>query len=195
MDTFGDPPGRRATVNNVSERLQDVMAALVPVSEPREPEDFIAAIAVAHAIEEQSRELLQSSVLAARESGATWVDIGKSLGISKQAAQKRFAAPAKLSARSLDPGERLIGPVGIFDAIDELNLAGRYGWHSVGFGVAHHHVVHSDKQWEHRLVLGTRKASALMDDGWVVVGRSFPYVLLKRDTGVSAVTEPTLNSG
>ena len=60
-------------MNNVSERLQDVMAALVPVSEPREPEDFIAAIAVAHAIEEQSRELLQSSVLAARESGATWV--------------------------------------------------------------------------------------------------------------------------
>src|SRR5699024_1607199 len=102
MDTFGDPPGRRATVTNVSERLQDVMAALVPVSEPREPEDFIAAIAVAHAIEEQSRELLQSSVLAARESGATWVDIGKSLGVSKQAAQKRFAAPVKLSARSLD---------------------------------------------------------------------------------------------
>lgn len=181
-------------MSDVSERLQDVMAALVPVAEPCDPADLIAVVAVAHAIEERSRELLQSSVLAARESGATWVDIGKTLGISKQAAQKRFAAPAKLPARSLDPGERLIGPVGIFDAIDELNLAGRYGWHSVGFGVAHHHVVHSDTQWEHCLVLGTRKSSALMDDGWVVVGRSFPYVCLKRDTGVPALTEPTTNN-
>ena len=182
-------------MTDVRERLQDVMAALVPVSEPREQGDFIAAVAVAHAIEEQSRELLQSSVLAARELGATWVDIGKTLGVSKQAAQKRFVVPAKLSARTLDPGERLIGPVGIFDAIDEVNLAGRYGWHSVGFGVAHHHVVHSDMQWEHRLVLGTRKAAALVEDGWVVVGRSFPYVFLKRDTGVSALTEPTTSRG
>lgn len=178
-------------MSDASEKLQEALSALVPTAEPSEPADFLSVVDVASQVEREGREMLRSSVVAARDAGATWVDIGRTLGISKQAAQKRFAAPTKLPSQALDPHERLIGPVGLADEIDELNLAGRYGWHSVGFGLAHHHVVRSSTQWEHRRVMGERQVTALRSEGgWVVVGRSFPYTLLARDLGVAALVEP-----
>src|SRR6201997_5817318 len=39
----------------------------------------------------------------ARRSGASWTDIGKSMGVTKQAAQKRFVLRAE--ATSLDPNQ------------------------------------------------------------------------------------------
>jgi hypothetical protein len=39
----------------------------------------------------------------ARRSGASWTDIGRSMGVSKQAAQKRFVAKGSAEAGALDP--------------------------------------------------------------------------------------------
>ena len=41
----------------------------------------------------------------ARESGASWTEIGKCMGVTKQAAQKRFVpkAPTAAEASALDP--------------------------------------------------------------------------------------------
>ncbi len=148
-------------------------------------------VEIANDIEHGARELLQRSVLAARNAGATWGEIGASLGISKQAAQKRFRVGDGRPAVELDANERLLGPVGMADEIDELNLAGRYGWHSIGFGVAHHHVVYSDTQWEHSRVIGSRQVSRFVKrDGWTIVGRAFPYAIFKRNTGIPALPEP-----
>lgn len=178
-------------MSRVSERLQHVMADLAPVAEPTTPGEFVQIVEIANDIEHSARELLQASVLAARDAGATWGEIGASLGISKQAAQKRFTAAKELPAVELDANERLLGPVGMADEINELNLAGRYGWHSVGFGVAHHHVVHSDTQWEHSRVIGSKQASKLVErDGWTIVGRAFPYTILKKNAGSPALAEP-----
>ncbi|WP_417554763.1 hypothetical protein [Microbacterium sp.] len=176
--------------SSARDKLRDVLSALSPVAEPTSPEDFLKVVQAARMIDGAARQLLQMSVVTARAAGATWGDVGKTLGVSKQATQKRFSPPKSLPTYDLDPDERLLGPVGLFDEMEELNLAGRYGWHSVGFGIAHHHVVRSLTQWEHRRVAGAKKAAALEADGWDIFGRAFPYTFLKRGTGTPALDEP-----
>lgn len=171
-------------------KLQEVLASLSPAPEPESVADLLEVVKSAQEIEAQARQLLHMSVLTARRADATWTEVGKTLGISKQAAQKRFTPPKNLPAHDLHPEERFLGPVGMLDEMEELNLAGRYGWHSVDFGISHHHVVHSKTQWEHRRVIGTKKVDDLEAEGWVVFGRSFPYTLLKKDTGIPAHDEP-----
>src|SRR5262249_31883056 len=55
-------------------------------------ENLSDAIAVAAQLEEQSDALIGHFVDRARRSGASWSQIGASMGVSKQAAQQRFVA-------------------------------------------------------------------------------------------------------
>lgn len=178
-----------ARQTSARDKLQETLASLSPIAEPANPADFLQVLKAAQELETEARRLLHISVLTARGAGTTWADIGRTLEISKQAAQKRFSPPKTVPAQALDPDERLLGPVGLFDELNELNLAGRYGWHSVGFGIAHHNVVHSETQWEHLRVTGAKKLAALKAKGWVEFGRSFPYIFLKRNTGTPALDE------
>lgn len=81
----------------------------------------------------------------------------------------------------------MLGPVSIWEEMHELNLAGRYGWHSVELGIAHHRVVHSETQWEHQRVTGAKHLASLTEEGWEIIGQSSPpYTFLKRDTEAPA---------
>jgi hypothetical protein len=53
-------------------------------------EQLSEAVLLAEQLGELSDQLIGHFLAAARESGASWTDIGRSLGVSKQAAQKRF---------------------------------------------------------------------------------------------------------
>jgi ATP-dependent Clp protease ATP-binding subunit ClpA len=55
-------------------------------------EDLSAAVGVAADLDEQSDALIGHFVDQARRSGASWSQIGASMGVSKQAVQKRFVA-------------------------------------------------------------------------------------------------------
>jgi hypothetical protein len=79
-------------------RLDDLIAAIKKVhSEPLDQlED--AVIAADH-LGEVADHLIGHFVDQSRRSGASWTDIGRSMGVSKQAAQKRFVPK--------DPGEPL----------------------------------------------------------------------------------------
>jgi hypothetical protein len=61
------------------------------------------AVQVCAQLDEQSDALLGYFVDQARRSGASWSQIGASMGVSKQAAQKRFVPRAVPRARS-SPG-------------------------------------------------------------------------------------------
>jgi hypothetical protein len=99
------------------------MTEPVRMTQPVRLDDLIEAIKKAHT---DSLEQLTDAVIAAdhlgdvadhlighfvdqaRRSGASWTDIGKSMGVTRQAAQKRFvpkapAAPGEVS--DLDPGQ------------------------------------------------------------------------------------------
>ena len=72
------------------DRLISYVKVLHPAGGPLE--NLSDAVGVAAGLDEQSDALIGHFVDQARRSGATWSQIGASMGVSKQAAQKRFVA-------------------------------------------------------------------------------------------------------
>ena len=72
-------------------RLDDLIAGIKKVhSDPLE--QLSDAVLAAQHIDEVADHLIGHFVDQARRSGASWTDIGRSMGVTKQAAQKRFVA-------------------------------------------------------------------------------------------------------
>jgi hypothetical protein len=136
----------------------------------------------------ETKSLLHEAVSSARAAGASWDAIGRVLGMSRQAAHQRFGRPQD---RDDTPGQRILGPVTAASEMEALRVAGRNGWHSVGFGAYQHTLEHSPTQWEHRRirVVATGTRTRLERDGWRVIGTWFPWVYLKRDLGIPALPE------
>lgn len=84
-------------------RLDDLIDVITRVHD--QPLDQLTdAVLAAEALGEVADHLIGHFVDQARRSGASWTDIGASMGVSKQAAQKRFVAkPA--STPALDPSQ------------------------------------------------------------------------------------------
>lgn len=176
---------------DVAEALAQAIGRLGVNTEPRQVQDYLALVTATARMEAEAGALLRSAVDSARSAGATWSAVGATLGMSKQAAQKRFATGVTPGDGRLTSDERILGPVSAFDEMDELAIAGRYGWHSVEFGPWFHRVVRSHSQWEHaRVSMLTRKATAMASDGWQVIGSAFPYTYMKRDLDRPALLEP-----
>ena len=70
-------------------RLDDLVSA-VESGSPDRLQQLTAAVLVARHLDDLGDHLVGHFVDRARESGATWALIGQSLGVTKQAAQKRF---------------------------------------------------------------------------------------------------------
>lgn len=93
-------------------RLDDLIAAIVAVHD--EPlEQLTDAMLVADHIGEVADHLIGHFVDQARRSGASWTDIGHSMGVTKQAARKRFqprdpgagAGGTDADGQALDPSQ------------------------------------------------------------------------------------------
>ena len=71
-----------------------------------------AALRVAAELRDLSDELIDRCVAGAREHGRSWSEIGAILGVSKQAAQQRFVAPAPAGAwpKDFDDDARALLP-------------------------------------------------------------------------------------
>ncbi|MGN9912137.1 Clp protease N-terminal domain-containing protein [Phytohabitans sp. LJ34] len=83
-------------------KLDELIAAIKNVhSEPLE--QLTDAVLAAEHLGEVADHLIGHFVDQARRSGASWTDIGKSMGVTKQAAQKRFVA--KGEPFTIDPDE------------------------------------------------------------------------------------------
>lgn len=86
-------------------RLDDLIDAIMGVHTEALDQLTDAVLAAEH-LGEVADNLIGHFVDQARRSGASWTDIGKSMGVTKQAAQKRFVPKiANLSAVDLDPGQ------------------------------------------------------------------------------------------
>lgn len=173
------------------------VARLDPSLEKRldtEPAAHLDLILLTRRAHDETNRLLHAAVSSARAAGSSWEAIGSALGMSRQAAQQRFGHKAGTPAPTGDPvplaGEQrqLVG-LTAFSEIEQLNLWGRHGWHSVGFGPLFHDVERSDTQWEHtRAVIGSGKAREFEADGWQRIGSMwFPWIYLKRPLDLPAV--------
>lgn len=146
-----------------------------------DPDDALALVCRAADADRAAGALLHRSVASARSGGHSWQAIGDVLGLTRQAAQQRFGkdeAPEPAGAE-----ERWLGPVTAFDEMDELALAGRLGWHTVGAGLLRHRMVRTATQWEHKRVVWSGSSARYAREGWQVGCRAFPWVYLVRDTG------------
>src|SRR3954470_14138305 len=83
-------------------RLDDLIEAITSVHSDALDQLADAVLAAEH-LDEVADHLIGHFVDQARRSGASWTDIGKSMGVTKQAAQKRFVA--KGSPVDLDPDQ------------------------------------------------------------------------------------------
>ena len=83
-------------------RLDDLIDAIKHVHE--EPlEQLTDAVLAAEALGDVADHLIGHFVDQARRSGASWTDIGKCMGVTKQAAQKRFVPRTPTDTAALDP--------------------------------------------------------------------------------------------
>ncbi|MFZ3467791.1 hypothetical protein ACODT3_38435 [Streptomyces sp. 4.24] len=170
----------------------------------RDPEGFLRLVAAARVGAEESSRLLREAIQGARAAGHSWDSVGGVLGVSRQAAQQRFAvkpsAPkAGPAAGAADrsqgshgsdpadpadgaPARRVITPVTAFSELAELDGAGRDGWHLVDYGPLFLVVEASDRVWEHRRAFGGQRRR-MKAEGWTQVGAgSFPWRYYKRPT-------------
>lgn len=155
-------------------------------TDPQATLDLVVITAEAYS---ETGNLLSSAVASARLAGWSWDAVGKALGMSRQAAQQRFGLKSDVIGDSPEC-QRLVG-VTAFNEIEILNVRGRQGWHSTGFGPMFHDLQKSDLQWEHRRVfVGSRKAKNLEAEGWEQIGHLwFPWVYFKKSLGVPAEAE------
>lgn len=83
-------------------RLDDLIEVITRVHD--EPLDQLTdAVLAAEALGEVADHLIGHFVDQARRSGASWTDIGKCMGVTKQAAQKRFVPKTPTDSGALDP--------------------------------------------------------------------------------------------
>lgn len=85
-------------------RLDDLIDAIKKVhADPLE--QLSDAVLAADHLGEVADHLIGHFVDQARRTGASWTDIGRSMGVSKQAAQKRFTPKDPGTAADLDPNQ------------------------------------------------------------------------------------------
>ncbi|CAN3128564.1 Clp protease N-terminal domain-containing protein [Mycobacterium sp. smrl_JER01] len=83
-------------------RLDDLIEVITRVHD--EPLDQLTdAVLAAEALGEVADHLIGHFVDQARRSGASWTDIGRCMGVTKQAAQKRFVPKSPTDTAALDP--------------------------------------------------------------------------------------------
>ncbi|MEV8022699.1 Clp protease N-terminal domain-containing protein [Streptomyces sp. NPDC086554] len=85
-------------------RLDDLIDAIKKVHTDALDQLTDAVIAADH-LGDVADHLIGHFVDQARRSGASWTDIGKSMGVTRQAAQKRFVPKNPGEASDLDPGQ------------------------------------------------------------------------------------------
>ncbi|MBL1098008.1 Clp protease N-terminal domain-containing protein [Streptomyces coffeae] len=85
-------------------RLDDLIGAIKKVHTDALEQLTDAVIAAEH-LDEVADHLIGHFVDQARRSGASWTDIGKSMGVTRQAAQKRFVPKSVGDQSALDPAQ------------------------------------------------------------------------------------------
>ncbi len=87
-----------------SVRLDDLIGSIA--SAHHDPLDRVTgAVQLAEDLGEVADSLIGHFVDQARHAGASWSEIGRSMGMSKQAAQKRFVSKDQSHATPLDPSQ------------------------------------------------------------------------------------------
>ncbi|MBT2471304.1 hypothetical protein J7E97_26445 [Streptomyces sp. ISL-66] len=196
------PPAPLLSAQEIAAIREEIAGAVLggpeglAASLEHDPEGFLRLVAAARVGAEESSRLLRQAIQGARAAGHSWDSVGGVLGVSRQAAQQRFAVKSPAPEPAPEPGSatgpadhapgaparRTITPVTAFNEMAELDGAARDGWHLVDYGPLFLLVEASDRIWEHRRTFGGQRRR-MKAEGWTQVGAwSFPWRYYKRPT-------------
>jgi hypothetical protein len=170
----------RAGLQNDVEKAILTYAGLVKDSQTNTASLLRLVEATSEAVE-LCGKLQRAAVHQARRSDIPWSEIGAVMGITRQAAQQRFApeeAPQPLAKST----RRIPGATG-FNEMQILVSEGKAGNHLVDFGPMYLTVMASNNVWEHRRLLSLNmisKRARMEAEGWTYVGSWFPFHYFKR---------------
>lgn len=144
------------------------------------PDGFTEALLVASLVADEGRLGLHRWVAAARRAGLSWTDIGKALGISKQAAQQRFGA-ALLEEDTVRAGMIVRNGATAFNEMRILEEEGRLGNELVGTGLLELTFRRTDHVWEYCRRFGLKpEVETMATAGWTYVSSWLPFHYFKR---------------
>jgi len=126
------------TPNSADRRLHDLIAAVEVANDT--PLDRVAgAVRDAEQLEQLADALIGHFVDRARDAGASWSDIGRSLGVSKQAAQQKFVARGRADTEPelVDPRYQLSAYAGEARAFLLATVEGAFSAHHDVVSLAH----------------------------------------------------------
>jgi hypothetical protein len=126
-------------------------------------------------------KLHRAAVLQARRTDIPWSEIGAVMGITRQAAQQRFAPED--DSQPLAKNTRRIPGATAFNEMQILVSEGKAGYHLVDFGPLYLTVMASTNVWEHRRLLSLNmigKRAQMEAADWIYVGSWFPFHYFKR---------------
>ena len=162
-----------------------------------DPDAYLRLVAAARVAADTSGRMLRDAVASARAAGHSWDTLGGVLGVTRQAAQQRFGTPAAPVGGPVPDGtggpvRKVLSPLTAFDEMAALEREGRYGWHSVDYGVLHHVVEASPWQWEHcRVPASPGARRRLEEQGWQRIKTMwFPWAYYARRLDVPAEPDP-----
>ncbi|MDH4075893.1 MAG: hypothetical protein OEW29_08135 [Acidimicrobiia bacterium] len=156
--------------------------------ESADAEGYRALVGAAAIVADESDTSLRNWVGAARRAGLRWQDVGTTLGVSRQAAQKRFA-PGESQERGLwdlsasAPGRITRNGVLAFNEVEILREEGAAGRRLVGAGWAKLYVEQTDRSWENVRVVSLRRGRPISEmeaEGWTHVFSWYPYTYFTR---------------
>lgn len=175
------------TTQPANSSLRDQIESVVAEHAHREPHDagdpggFLNLAKASTEALHTCESLQKEAVHQARRADHSWSDIGNLLGITRQAAQQRFAADT-LPAED-DQGIRRITWANANDEMQILKTVGLNGYHLVELGGLWMEVAQSTTAWEHRREVSDEiagKQAEIEAQGWEYVGRWFPFHYFKR---------------
>ncbi len=156
-------------------------------------EGYLDLVQAAAIVSEESGLSLQRWVSATRRAGASWEQIGTALGVTRQAAQKRFASFAEdISVTEQGEtedgdgggdGEKLVRGVNSFNEVEILSEQGAAGYEVVRAGWAKLFFRPTDHPVENVRVVSLRRGKPIAEmesEGWTHVFSWYPYTYYTR---------------
>ena len=179
MSVPEQPGASRARLRADIERAVVAHAGLEDAASVKDGDSLLRLVDACSVALEEASLLQQGAVHQARRAEVSWAAIGEHLGITRQAAQQRFApGPDAVPADSV----RRIEGATAFNEMQILAEEGRAGFHLVGMGALYLLVKASRHVWEHRreTALTDGKRTRLEAAGWSYVCGWFPFQYFKR---------------
>lgn len=168
-------------------RMQSEIAAAVlragAAELDQDPQASLQFLAAARDGHTATSLLLRRAALSARKAGHTWEAVGLVLGISKQAAQQRFAEDEEtvMKVDSTEP-QQLVRRAILLNEMDIMEQEGRKGWKLVAVGVLQLRFERTAVRWEYvrRVEPGPSDRRAMAAQGWERVGSSTLWHYFRR---------------